>query len=182
MTTVIHEGVNPLTIELRGGGAARLFGLPFLAVGLYLGYHLVVSLYYVVTGQVPMTDVLIGTPLLLFFTAAFGVPGWLLLFSQGRVEIDRIARTVDYVRDLRVYQHRARHRLGDFDRIEVDGVRTSSNQSRVHVYKAELAGSRPPKVTVGLFDDAEQALKGARRLGTMLGLPVRDLSDVERED
>lgn len=182
MTTVIHEGANPLAIELRGGGAARLFGLPFLAIGLYLGYHLVLSLYYVVTGQVPITDVLIGTPLLLFFTAAFLVPGWLLMFSRGRVEIDRVARTVDYVRDLRVYQHRARHKLTDFDRIEVDIVRSSSNQSKARVYKAELAGSQPTKVTVGLFDSSTEALAGAQRLGGMLGLPVKDLCDVEREE
>jgi hypothetical protein len=54
MTIVINEGVNPLTIELRGGGVARLFGLPFLAIGLYLAYHVVLSLYYIVTGQVPI--------------------------------------------------------------------------------------------------------------------------------
>ena len=98
------------------------------------------------------------------------------------MEIDRIARTVDYIRDLRVYQHRARHKLADFDRIEIDVVRSSSNQSKVRVYKAELAGSRPTKVTVGLFDNAEQALEGGRRLGAMLGLPVKDLCDVEREE
>ena len=182
MTTVIHEGSNPLAIELRGGGAARLFGLPFFAIGLYLGYNLVASLYYVVTGQVPIRDVLIGTPLLLFFTGAFLVPGWLLMFSRGRVEIDRVARTVDYVRDLRVYQHRAKHNLADFDRIEVDIVRSSSNQSKARVYKAELAGSRPTRVTVGLFDSAAEALTGAQRLSGMLGLPVKDLCDVERED
>jgi hypothetical protein len=182
MTTVIHEDANPLTIELRGGGAARLFGLPFLAIGLYLGYHLILSVYYVVTGQVPITDVLIGIPLLVIFTAAFLVPGWLLMFSRGRVEIDRVARTVDYVRDLRVYQHRARHKLTDFDRIEVDIVRTSSNVSKARVYQAELAGNRPTKVTVGLFDSAAEALAGAQRLGGMLGLPVKDLCDVEREE
>ena len=182
MTTVVHDGANPLTIELRGDGPARLFGLPFLAIGLYLAYHLVLSLYYVVTGQVPITDVLIGTPLLLLFTAAFLVPGWLLLFSRGRVEIDRVARTVDYVRDLRVYQHRAKHKLADFDRIEVDIVRSSSNQSKARVYQAELAGERPKKVTVGLFDSATEALAGAQRLSGMLGLPVKDLCDVEREE
>lgn len=104
------------------------------------------------------------------------------MFSRGRVEIDRVARTVGYVRDLRVYQHRARHNLTDFDRIEVDIVRSSSNQSKARVYKAELAGGRPTKVTVGLFDSATEALAGAQHLGTMLGLPIRDLCDVEREE
>ena len=75
-----------------------------------------------------------------------------------------------------------RNLLAAFDWIEVDIVRSSSNQSKARVYKAELAGGRPTKVTVGLFDNATEALAGAQRLGTMLGLPIRDLFDVEREE
>ncbi|HEX7779059.1 MAG TPA: hypothetical protein VF424_07475, partial [Vicinamibacterales bacterium] len=65
------------------------------------------------------------TVVLTVMTAAFLVPGWLLVFSRARVEIDRVARTVTAIRDFRVYQLRERRALSEFDRLEVDRLKVS---------------------------------------------------------
>jgi hypothetical protein len=183
MSTVLTEDGNPLTIELRGDATARLFGAPFLLIGGYLAYQLAGGVLDLLTGRAAVGEMLVGTMLLTIVTAAFLIPGWLLIFSRARIEIDRTARTVAYVRDLRVYQHRQQRALAEFDRIEVDLLSVAPNRrSRSRAYQVELAGSRPGKITVGLFDDDEQALTFGHRLGALVGLPVTDLSTTERDE
>ena len=50
MTTVMTDDAGPIRIVLGGGGAARLFGVPFLVVGLWLGRYLVLGLIDFATG------------------------------------------------------------------------------------------------------------------------------------
>jgi hypothetical protein len=48
-------------IGLRSSRAGRLFGVPFLLVGVYLGYHLVAGSLDLVTGRAALSEMLVGT-------------------------------------------------------------------------------------------------------------------------
>lgn len=183
MATEIRDDATSLQIGLSGGTAARLFGLPFLLAGLYLGYYLVTGLFALLTGRAALSEFFLGTIVLLVMTAAFLVPGWLLMFSRARVEIDRVARTVTSTRDLRVYKLQERRALSEFNRVIVDRLKVSSRQSgptRRLTYKVDLGGAAAKNLLVGVFDEWEDALAHGRRLGSVIGLPVEDRSDAPR--
>ena len=180
MSTVLRDEATNLRIGMSGGTAARLFGAPFLAAGAYLGYYLVLNLAAIVTGRAALSEFLPGTIVLIVMRAAFLVPGWLLMFSRARVEIDRVARTVTSIRDFRVYKLQERRALSEFDRLEVDRLKVSSRQSggtRRPAFKVALAGTAGSSVLVGVFDEWEDAMAHGRRLGPLISLPLEDRSD-----
>jgi len=181
MSTVMIEDEGPLKIILRGGGAARLFGVPFLIAGIWFGYHLIFSLVDLVTGQSGL-EMIPGFILLTTMTAAFFLPGWMLLAARAIVEIDRTTGTVAVVRDLRFYRHRAIRRLSDFSKLEVDVLSTSPSRGRSGSsgFQVELAAPSRENQVVGLFDDADEALVHGRRLSALLGLPIEDRRHTER--
>jgi hypothetical protein len=80
-------------IALTGNVTAKLFGLPFLLVGGYLAYQLTGGIVDLFTGRAAITEMLVGTLLLLIVAAAFLIPGWLLMFSRHKSRsIERPAR------------------------------------------------------------------------------------------
>ena len=172
-----------IRIALAGTLAAKLFGLPFLLVGAYMAYQLAGGIADIASGRAAMTEMLAGTIVLVIFTAAFLIPGWLLVFSSARVEIDRAARSVTSIRDFRIYQQRTVRPLTEFTRLEVDHLSVSSSrQSKGKAsYQVELAGDHRKNVVVGLFDDDEEAVTFAREVGGVLDLPVDDRRNVERD-
>jgi hypothetical protein len=123
-----------------------------------------------------------GFILLTIMTAAFFLPGWMLLAARAIVEIDRTKGTVTVVRDLRFYRHRAMRRLAEFSSLEVDVLRASSNRGRSgsSSFKVDLAAPSRENQVVGLFDDADEALGHGRRLSALLGLPIEDHRHTER--
>lgn len=183
VSTVMSDDATNLRIGMSGGTAARLFGAPFLLAGAYLGYYLVLNLVAILTGRAALSEFLPGTIVLTVMTTAFLVPGWLLMFSRARVEIDRVARTVTSIRDFRVYKLQERRALSEFDRLEVDRLKVSGRQSggtRRPTFKVALAGAAASSLLVGVFDEWEDAMAHGRRLGPLIGLPVEDRSDAER--
>lgn len=184
MSTAMTEAGGVVRIEVSAGKAARLFGVPFLLVGLWLGYHLAGGIADLLTGRAPVGEFLAGTVLLAVVTASFLLPGWLLIASRGRVEIDRLQGTVTSIRDLRVYQSRQSRPLSDFTRLEVDLLATAPDRSssRGRAFQVELAARNSRNVVVGLLDDGDEALSSARRLGALVGLPVEDLRHTEPDD
>ena len=172
-----------MRIPLNTGMAARLFGVPFLVAGAYLLYQLAGAIADLATGRAAVSEMLAGTLVLVVFTAAFLIPGWLLWFARARVEIDRSARSVTYTRDFLVYQHHDVRPLADFQQVEVDQLSVSSNrQSRGRPsYQVELAAANRKNVVVGLFDGGDEALAFGRELAAVIELPVSDRRYVERD-
>jgi hypothetical protein len=164
-----------LRIVLGGGGAARLFGVPFLLAGLWFGYYLLLSLASFVTGE-SGPEMIPGLILLIIMTAAFFLPGWALLAARAIVEIDRSAGVVNVMRDLRFYKHRSTRRLSEFSSLQVDLLRSSPHRSGSggRSFKVDLAAPSRNNQVVGLFDDPDAALAHGRRLSGLLGLPVED--------
>ena len=175
MTTTFTADAGPLRIVLDGGLSARLFAVPFLLAGGWLGYQLLLSLADFATGR-SGAEMIFGTLLLAIVAAAFLVPGWLLLASRAIVEVDRTNGTVTAVRDLRIYQHRVTRRLSEFSRLEVDVLTVSPNGRRSGrpTYQVELAAADHRNQVVGLFTNPDEALDHGRRLSALVGLPVED--------
>lgn len=183
MSTVLIQQGAVLKIALTGDRTARLFGVPFLVTGGYLGYHLVGGLVDLLAGRAPILEMLPGTLVLLLVALAFLTPAWLLLFSRATIEIDRATRSVTYVRDFRFYKRRETRALSEFQRIEVDLLSVSANrQSRARrAYQVELASLQGQNVVIGVFDGGDEALGFGRGIGDLVGLPVHDLREVERD-
>lgn len=162
-------------IVLGGGGPARLFAIPFLLVGAWLGYHLVLGLVDFAAGRSGV-EMIPGTLLFAIIAAAFLIPGWLLLASRAVVEINRTSGTVTAERDVRIYRHRSTRRLSEFSRLEVDVLTVSPGRPRSgrRGYQVELASASGKNQVVGLFDDADDALGHGRRLSALVGLPLED--------
>jgi hypothetical protein len=179
-TRVLQDG-GRVRIPLNTGIAARLFGIPFLAAGAYLLYQLAGGVVDLLTGRAAVSEMLVGTLILIVFTAAFLMPGWLLMFSRARVEIDRSARSVTCTRDFRVYQRDDLRPLADFRQIEVDRLSVSSNRQSRSSYQVELAAANRNNVVVGLFDDGDEALAFGRELAAVIELPVSDRRHIERD-
>jgi hypothetical protein len=183
VSTVLVQDGAVLKIGLTGDRAARLFGLPFLVTGGYLGYQLAGGIVDLLTGRAPVLEMLPGTLVLLVVALAFLTPAWLLLFSRANIEIDRAARSVTYVRDFRIHQLRETRALSEFARIEVDLLSVSPNRrSRGRrAYQVELASLHGQNVVIGVFDAGDDALAFGRRVGDVIGLPAEDLREVERD-
>jgi len=181
-TSLVVDGTH-LRTTLDAPLAARLFGLPFLLVGGYLAYQLAGGVADLVAGRAAIAEMLAGTLLLILMTAAFLVPGWLLVASRAFMDIDRATRSVTYTRDFRVYQWRNVRQLSEFDCIEVDHLTVSTNRqsSGKASYQIELAARSRKNVVVGLFDDGKAALTVARELSSAIDLPVVDRRDAEPE-
>ena len=145
MSTLVSDEGNMTTITLAGPPTARLFGLPFLLVGVYLLCQWIAGVADIVRGRAGLGEMAVGTILLLLVALAFVVPGWMLTLAQSRVTIDHAARTVTTVRDLRVYRHRATHALSAFDRLEVAllSVGSRPGASRTAQFQVELARAAP---------------------------------------
>ena len=181
MTAVLSHDAPVLKIALTGNPAARLFGVPFLLVGAYMAYQLAFGIADIATGRAALGEMLAGTLVLVLFTGAFLVPGWVLTFARARVEIDRTARRVTSVRDFRVYAMRDMRPLSDFDRIEVDVLSVGSNKYSAGNYQVELASPNRKNVVVGLFGKGDEAFRYGQELGRLIGLPIDDLRHVERD-
>jgi hypothetical protein len=173
MATVTTHAAGKVRIILGGGGTARLFGLPFLLAGLWFGYYLVLAAIGFVRGESGV-EFVPGTILLIVMTAAFFLPGWMLVASRAVVEIDREHDEVNVVRDLRFYQHRHERRLSEFSEIDVDLLSTAPNDRTSRAFQVELAAESRKNQVVGLFDDGEEALEHGEQLSGLTGLPVVD--------
>ena len=183
MSTHVTERGGTIDISLSGGTAAKLFGAPFLIAGGYFAYNLALGIVELATGRAAFSEMLAGTAILVVMTAAFLVPGWLLVVSRARVEIDRTARRVVAIRDLRVYQHRQQRSLDEFTAVTVDRLGSSATrQSSARSWQVQLTNRSRKNQMIGLFDDDEEALGFARRISLATGLPVEDARDREHID
>jgi hypothetical protein len=183
MSTDLIERGGRLEITVGGNATSKLIAVPLLLIGSYFAYQLIAGVLDIIRGRVALGELAVGTVLVFVMAGAFLVPGWLLLAARARIEIDRTARTVTAVRDLRLHQIRERRSLDEFERVVVDRLSVAPNrQSAGHTWHVEFAARSKENVLVGLFDDDEAAMAFARRVALAAGLPVDDARERERED
>jgi hypothetical protein len=166
-----------MKIAMAGDLSARLFAAPFLLVGGYLTYQLVGGIADLLTGRAAITEMLAGTLLLLIVALAFLVPGWLLMFSRARIEIDRTARVVTSVRDFRIYRQREAHALSQFESVQVDflSVAPTRRSKGRRAFQVELSDHRGANLLLGVFAAHEDALSFGRQVANFIDLGFEDL-------
>lgn len=150
---------------------ARLFGLPFLGIGLYLLRMLVIGAMH------PAEMTVAGWILLPLITLAFLAPGLALVLLRKRVVIDAAARTAVDEMDFLLYTKRLSSPLLSSTHVMIryelgtPGDDDSDSVYWTHVY---LMTEKP--VLIGMFAQQERAAADAlaRRVAMFLGVELQD--------
>jgi hypothetical protein len=170
-----------LEIQQTGPLLIKLLGLPFLAFGLYLLWHLLTGLagFFVPSlGQLTVAGALV----LPVFVLLVGVPGWLLVVSRKRTLVETATRRVVEVWDHLVYRHRKERPVPPGSRVRIrleqsqsTGSRSGRTPSLLHV---DIVGA-DMEIPLGVFfeHEAEPARSLALEAAGLLGLPVNEASD-----
>lgn len=161
---------------------ARLFGLPFLAIGCWFAWQILNAAWQVARAEGAL-GLLKSVPGLLLFAAVgsmFAVPGLLIVFFRKRVTIDTAAGTVEEVKDFLVTRRAHRWPATDFCGVTAKYEKTDhSSTSEEDAWTSEswvVTLDRPEGegVLVDSFEAPRAAVEAARTLGRILGVPVED--------
>ena len=162
-----EEGSGVVVIGQGAPIAARLFGVPFAAAGGWFLYQLVQS---VIGGGLTIA----GWILLPVMTAAFLVPGWILLFGKKRTRLDIARREATEEFDFLVHTRRTVTRIPQeahvMLRYEKGG---GTNQYNTHVY---LAPDDRRLILLALFDSTEKdrPLELGHKAARLFGIDLQD--------
>lgn len=151
---------------------ARLFGVPFLAVGLYLGSILVGGFLH------PSEMTMAGWTLLPVVTLAFLAPGWALMLMRKRVVIDAGARVALDETNFLIYTKRtSTHLPADTQvvlRVERGSGGTNSRNPLYWIHVHLITDTA--EVLLAMFADREkaEARAFASRVAAFLRTDVQD--------
>jgi len=174
-TVCIHQHI---------GIAARLFGVPFLLLGLgFFGRNLVLGILEDLPPshwrEIPRD--LPGFLILLVMTAVFAGPGFLLLFFRKRVLIRPGAREITDVKDFLLYKSEKRTPIGEGAFIELRYERLSSTSSSRGNTSAAVRASclyvRTPdkkEAAQALLTTTDEARALAQQISALLAIPIQD--------
>lgn len=182
----IAETSSRLVFRQRADWGARLFGLPFLAVGAYFLYHLLGALYdYGSHGtSTSFFKNLPGTLLLVFMIVAFAVPGILLIFFAKEVALDvknqEVTETVDFL----LYQKRTNHSLNLFTKVIAREERNDTRKNGLtakttYTYPVVLATNTAVEVIVTVSTIEEEAEFFALKLSKFISKTYENNMDPE---
>jgi hypothetical protein len=173
-------GTTQLLISSSPGILVTLFGLPFLAGGVYFAYQLVVAIHAYLTRapEGEFLQALAAFGIIILMALIFGVPGLLLVFFRYRVLIDSETRAVTQTRHFGLFRWVKHFRLSQFTGVtlaykEYDRDRTDlHNQERTYdAWHVELVGTEP--VVVGLWDDRKTAASVAEEIAAFTNLCIK---------
>ena len=175
-------------IEIRAGRKPLLllFGLPFLAIGIWMYWNFFGALMDVVRGRVGLLDNVFGLVLLPVFGALFAFPGVVVLMSKTWVA-DGAERRLKAVTSLGFKSWAKVYPLDDFTAVRTyrgkasargfdDTVEDQVEKEISQPYCVELTPSSQGKAAqvVGAFDQAPAARGLGSALAAALRLPHTD--------
>lgn len=176
MAVTWTSGPGRIVVREHAPLVLKLFGLPFLGIGLYLGRILVGGAMH---GELTAA----GWVLLPLLAVAFLVPGLLLTFASGRTVVDAPAHELVSGRDLLVFHGVRRAKVPRDARVQVrhelrrtGGSGHARETGTAHVYcPVELLGG-PEPLRIAEFDgkDGDRAFLLATEVATLLGVPLDD--------
>ncbi len=168
--------------------AARLFGLPFLAIGGWFSYQLIMATYESISagGLGELAGNILGLLILLLMALLFGVPGVLLVVARKYVLLRPAPRQVVELFDFFVYR---KENSRDIHTEAVVTLRfeavspTSTSSARAHSHFACMVyvkASARDRVLAAMTESAERARELGRETAALLGLQLQDTIDADR--
>ena len=179
-STVTWDDQAPGRVAISQGlGPARLVGAPFFIAGLYFLYQFLDGALH------PSQMTIAGWLLLPAVTAAFLVPGWILVFGRKRVRLDTTLREATEEFEFVVFTRRRTTRIPPDAHVMLRYEKSGGQTFAAHVYLVVQAmdpdgvpaPGRNPHVLLALFPatDKPAALDFAHRVAQHLGADVQDL-------
>jgi len=160
-------------------GPARLVGAPFFVAGIYFLYQFLDGALH------PSQMTVAGWLLLPAVTAAFLVPGWILLFGRKRVRLDATLREVTEEFEFVVFTRRRTSRISPDAHVMLRYEKSGGQTFAAHVYLVVQATGpdgvpapdRNQNVLLALFPSTDKpaALDFAHQVAQRLGADVQDL-------
>jgi hypothetical protein len=192
--------VTPDQIEIRATPrpVLILLGLPFLGLGLWLGWNFICAALDVITRRVGLMDNIFGLTLLPLFALAFLWPGVLMVLASKRWVINGTKSEARSTTSIVVYSWGKKYALSDFQSIRAyRGKEDSRDVSQLpseedhrrYTVKQPFCVDLFPKSssgksqTVGVTTDAAEAVVLGNALAATTKLPfVDDTAKEEPED
>ncbi len=157
-------------LEMRGGGGLlMLFGIPFLAAGLFV----IASGLGLLPGKDHM-PALIAVP----FGGIFALAGSLIVFGRRGCTMDRSRGVIQYWSGLLAPMFRKTHRIEDIQQVTLTKEVRRSDRSSYTVYPVRLLGDGI-KLEIGETQRYEKSRRLAEQLAEFLSLPLADSSSGE---
>lgn len=182
---------SPDQIEIRATPrpVLILLGLPFLGLGLWLGWNFIGAALDVITRKVGLMDNIFGLTLLPVFAAAFLWPGLLMVFAKKRWVINGTKGEAQSTTSVLFFSWGKKLALGDFQSIRAyqgkedsrnAGELPSEEDHRRYTVKQPYCVELSPKDSdgishiVGVTADAVDAILLGKALATLTKLPLVD--------
>ncbi len=175
-----HVTESPGRLRVDGRiGVTRLFGLPFLLVGLWFLMQFLGGAWGVLKREVVLVDAAAGLLGLLLAAVVFGVPGFLILLLRRYVVLDTGMRTVEEVKDFHLARRARSTPLSEIREVLVRWEECGSRGGKEGDRSSCLATVRLVKADgEGLFlshdASAVVSLDLAQKAAALANLPLRD--------
>jgi len=190
----VWKQTAPDQIEIKANAQPILivFGLPFLAIGLWFGSHAFGAAWDVVTRKVTLMDDIFGLTLLPILAAAFLWPGVLLVLGRKRWVINTTSRQILETTRMLMMQRSKTYALDDFKQVRVyQGKEDSRNVSELpseedhrrytvpQPYCVDLVArdNKGRSQTIAAATDAADALEVGKAVAELTQLPLVDQVD-----
>jgi hypothetical protein len=174
----VTESPGRLRIDGRIG-VARLFGLPFLLVGLWFLMQFLGGAWDLLNGRVPFGDSIAGLLGLLFMVAVFGLPGFLIFLLRRYVLLDAGAQSALEVKDFFLTKSAKATPFSDFRDVlvrweESGGSGDKGAEKNVWLATVRLVKADGTDLFLTHDGSVAVALDLARKASTLANLPLRD--------
>jgi hypothetical protein len=181
MNSIWTRDASRLTVRFPVSPIVRLFGLPFLVVGLYFGSTLVFAAAEALRGEATLAETAAGLVLALLIALTFGVPGVLLVFARAGVLVDAAAGRMDEVKQFGPYRYASATPLSSMRAVRVVRRNPASSSATGASYHVELLDVRGRATLVGLYDGCDAAVALGRQVSSLLALPLEQRVDVDSQ-
>lgn len=175
-----HVTETPGRLRIDGKiGVARLFGLPFLLIGLWFLIQFLGGAVDVIRGQVNFGDSVAGLAGILLATAVFGLPGFLIFFLRRYVVLDAGAESVAEVKDFLLTKSARAMPFSTFREVLVHWEESGGSGGRANeksVWLATIRLFRTDGTDLFLSHDTNglASLDLANKAAAITHLPLRD--------
>lgn len=175
-----HVTETPGRLRIDGKiGVARLFGLPFLFIGLWFLVQFFGGAADVLQGQVFFGDAVAGLAGLLLMAAVFGLPGFLIFVLRRYVALDAGTQTVEEVKDFLLTKRVHSTPISDFSDVlvrweESGGSGSASREKSIWLATVHLVRKSGTSLFLSHDPSVAVALDLARKAAAIANLPLRD--------